>query len=84
MYLSSIQIEQIAAHWLARRDDGNWSAADEVELRNWLEESTAHRIAYIRLEAAWRAAARLKGYGSVELSGNAYLSACMRGEDLGR
>jgi transmembrane sensor len=56
----SIQIEETAAAWLARRDGEEWSAADQAELTAWLEASTAHRVAYIRLEAAWQKARRLK------------------------
>jgi len=56
----SLQIEEIAANWLSRRDGECWSVADQVELTVWLEAATAHRVAYIRLEAAWRQARRLK------------------------
>jgi transmembrane sensor len=56
----SIQIEEMAAAWLARRDGHAWSADDQVALTAWLEASTAHRVAYIRLDLAWRQALRLK------------------------
>jgi len=56
----SIRIEEIASEWLARKDGESWSAADQVELNGWLGVSTAHRVAYIRLEAVWRKARRLK------------------------
>ena len=56
----SIQIEEIAAAWLARRDGDGWSAADQAALTDWLDASTAHRVAYIRLEAAWQRARRFK------------------------
>ena len=64
----SIQIEEIAANWLARRDGEGWSAADQVALAQWLDASTAHRVAYIRLEAAWRNARRLKTLAARVLS----------------
>jgi transmembrane sensor len=57
---SSKQIEDIAANWLARRDGGDWSASDQVELDAWLQATTAHRVAYLRLEAAWKQTVRLK------------------------
>jgi transmembrane sensor len=57
----SLQIEEIAACWLARRDGECWSAGDQVALTAWLGAATAHRVAYIRLEAAWQKARRLKG-----------------------
>jgi transmembrane sensor len=56
----SLQIEEIAAGWLARRDGEGWSAIDQIALTAWLGASTAHRVAYIRLEAAWQRARRLK------------------------
>jgi transmembrane sensor len=56
----SIRIEEIAAQWLARKDCEEWSDADGAALTAWLDASIAHRVAYIRLEAAWRQARRLK------------------------
>jgi transmembrane sensor len=57
----SLRIEEIAAGWLARRDGECWSADDQVALTAWLGASTAHWIAYIRLEAAWQKTRNLKG-----------------------
>jgi transmembrane sensor len=48
-----------AADWLARRDRGDWSAADQAALDAWLAESWAHTVAYWRLDAAWNRADRL-------------------------
>ena len=56
-------VEQQAAQWLARRLGDTWTAADEAERDAWLERRTAHRVAYIRLEAAWQYAARLQALG---------------------
>src|ERR1700730_5132318 len=56
----SVQIEAIAAFWLARRDCEGWSAADQAEFTAWMEASIAHRVACIRLEAAGQHARRLK------------------------
>jgi transmembrane sensor len=61
---SSTQIEMLAAAWIARRDRGGFSAAEQAELTQWLEGSTANRVAFIRLEAAWREANRLKVLGA--------------------
>jgi len=58
------EIEDRAASWLARRDSGEWTASDEANLARWLESSTANRIAFLRLEAAWEQAARLKALGA--------------------
>jgi transmembrane sensor len=56
----SEEIEQTAAAWLARRDSGAWSPHDQARLDAWLDESTAHRVAFIRLDAAWQQTDRLK------------------------
>jgi transmembrane sensor len=61
---SNTQIEECAAEWLARRDRDDWSEAQEVNLTTWLRASTAHRVAYLRLEAAWQQSARLKALGA--------------------
>jgi transmembrane sensor len=53
-------IEDRAAAWLARRDSDQWAPEDEAQLTGWLAESTAHRVAFLRLEAAWDEARRLK------------------------
>lgn len=61
---SSRQIELIASAWLARRDGAEWTAHDQLQLDAWLQESTAHRVAYLRLDAAWRQSDRLKALGA--------------------
>jgi ferric-dicitrate binding protein FerR (iron transport regulator) len=61
----SIQIEETAACWLARKDCEHWSAADQLQLTAWLEASMAHRVAYIRLEAAWWQTRHLKSVAAV-------------------
>jgi transmembrane sensor len=58
--MDSVQIEELAGHWLARRDRSGWSERDEAEFQAWLEQSTAHMVAFVRLEAAWKQAKRLK------------------------
>ena len=57
---SSRQIELTAADWLARRESGDWSRDDDARLHDWLEAATAHRVAFLRLEAAWAESGRLK------------------------
>lgn len=61
---NSKQIEQTAAAWLAKRDGGDWQARDQSLLDIWLAESTAHRVAFLRLEAAWAHSGRLKALGA--------------------
>jgi len=57
-------IEDQAAAWLAKRDAGHWSADEEAQLRQWIDISVAHRVAFLRLEAAWNQARRLKALGA--------------------
>jgi transmembrane sensor len=58
------RIERAAAAWLARRDASGWTAMDQAELDAWLDAATAHRVAWVRLETAWREAGRLKALGA--------------------
>src|SRR5687768_2719072 len=65
--VSSDEIEARAGQWLARRDGSDWTQQDEVALEQWLEQSTAHVVAFVRLEAAWTEAKRLRALaGGVE------------------
>jgi transmembrane sensor len=61
---NSEDIEAAAAAWLARRESGSFSSADQTALETWLEASTAHRVAYIRLVAAWERSGRLQALGA--------------------
>lgn len=56
-------IEQRAAEWLMRREEPEWSAADEAELDAWLHESLAHKAAFWRLDHGWRQADRIGALG---------------------
>ncbi len=58
------EIEQRAATWLARREEPDWSVADQAALDAWLAQATAHRVAYLRLESVWRRADRLAALAS--------------------
>ena len=60
----SRQIEHHAAVWLARRDGSDWSTAEAAALDAWLSAATAHKVAFLRLEAAWRQSGRLKALGA--------------------
>jgi len=53
-------IEERAAAFLARRDSGEWTEADQANLAHWLEGSIAHRVEFLRLEAVWEETQRLK------------------------
>jgi transmembrane sensor len=73
------QIEQAAAAWLVRHDREEWNDSDQAELHAWLSASTAHRVAFIRLQTAWQQAGRLKAHAA-EMTKN---GALLRGDGLG-
>ena len=55
-------IEARAADWVAERDrgDGVLGPGRQAELDDWLCASTAHRVAFLRLDQAWQRADRLR------------------------
>ncbi len=55
---SAEQNEEAAARWLARLDRG-LPPAEKAMFERWLAESSAHRIAFLRLEAVWSGVDRL-------------------------
>jgi transmembrane sensor len=56
---TAAEINACASDWLQRRDFWNWSESDQAALDAWLAESWANRVAFYRLEAAWRRTDRL-------------------------
>jgi len=60
----SAEVEATAAAWFAKREGGAWTPADQAALDAWLNGATAHRIAYLRLVAAWERSGRLKALGA--------------------
>lgn len=58
------EVEEQAAAWLVKRDAGRWTEADRQALDRWLEASTAHMVAFIRLESAWQRTGQLKALGA--------------------
>lgn len=57
-------IELAAAQWLQKRDGEDWTADDEIRCNEWLDADTHHRVAYLRVEAAWREMNRLQALGA--------------------
>lgn len=53
-------IQERAAAWLVKRDSGEWTQSDEAALDQWLAEATAHRVAFLRLEAVDEESRRLR------------------------
>jgi transmembrane sensor len=50
---SAKEVRAKAAEWISRRDSGNWVASDRAALDEWLAQSPAHMIAFLRAEAGW-------------------------------
>lgn len=66
--MSADLIEIRAARFLMRRDEGDWSPADQADLNRWLAESLMHKATYWRLEEGWRQTDRLRAlYDPVEM-----------------
>jgi len=57
------QVEGAAAAWIARRECDGWSKTDQAALAQWLGQSLDHRVAWLRLNAAWDQARHLKPVG---------------------
>jgi transmembrane sensor len=62
--MNSADIEAGAAAWFARRASDDWNATDQAQLELWLSSSTAHRVAFVRLTAAWERSGRLNALGA--------------------
>jgi transmembrane sensor len=56
--------EMEAARWLLRLGDDSWSDADQMALDRWLDAAPGHRVSFIRLEAIWTEANRLRSLGA--------------------
>jgi len=52
--MSNTEIEAAAAAWFAKREAEGWTPEQQGELAAWLEQSTAHRIAFLRVCEAWK------------------------------
>jgi transmembrane sensor len=57
-------IEDRALDWLIRKEEPDWSEAEQAELDAWLEESMAHKAAFWRAEHGWREADRIRSLGA--------------------
>ena len=57
-------IEAKAAEWLMRREQPQWSQADQAALDGWLDESIAHKAAFWRLEHTWQMADRIGAFAA--------------------
>lgn len=57
-----------AASFIERRDSEGWTEANEEELETWLNAASAHRVAFIRLQASWRRTERLVALRSEQVT----------------
>jgi transmembrane sensor len=55
------QIEETAAHWVAREDRG-LLPEENARLLAWLDAGAGHRLAYLRLKAGWQRTERLAAF----------------------
>jgi transmembrane sensor len=53
-------IDARASRWLAARDAGATTAEEAAEFTRWLDADIRHRVAFLKLEASWRRADRLR------------------------
>jgi transmembrane sensor len=53
-------IEQQASRWLAARDARASSAEQQAAFESWLQSDIRHRVAFLKLEAAWHRSDRLR------------------------
>jgi transmembrane sensor len=61
-------IEAKAAEWLIRREQPQWSQADQAALDGWLDESMSHKAAFWRLEHAWQMADRIGALSAQDIA----------------
>jgi transmembrane sensor len=70
----SQDIEAKAAEWLIRREQPQWSQADQTALDGWLDESMSHKAAFWRLEHAWQMADRIGALSARDIAPRPKLS----------
>ena len=63
---SAGEIEERAVLWRLRREEPGWGERDAAELEAWLDEATAHRVAYLRAEHGFERVGRLASLKSPE------------------
>jgi len=65
-------IEAQAAEWLAREHFWNWSEAEKSALESWLAETSAHRVAYLRLKSGYARTDRLAALQPAKSEGSRF------------
>ena len=54
---------ECAAAWIIRRENGDWTDADEARLDAWLAQSDGNKAAYWRLRRSWAEVDRIRSVG---------------------
>jgi transmembrane sensor len=67
--MNSTEIEDSAAAWFAKRESEGWTPEHQSGLDTWLEQSTAHRIAFLRVCEAWKRFGELDALASDRTQG---------------
>jgi transmembrane sensor len=62
------EIEAKAAEWLTRREQPEWSQADQAALDAWLDASMSHKAAFWRLEHTWQVADRIGALSAQDIA----------------
>jgi transmembrane sensor len=62
------EIEAKAAEWLTRREQPEWSQADQAALDGWLGESMSHKAAFWRLEHTWQVTDRIGALSAQDIA----------------
>jgi transmembrane sensor len=57
---NSREIQGRAAAWIEERESDDWSDVRQTEFDAWISESPAHLVAFLRAEAVWKRADRLR------------------------
>jgi transmembrane sensor len=66
-------IESRASAWLAARDARAATPGEAAEFQSWLDADIRHRVAFLRLEASWQRADRLRDVRPLDRAADADL-----------
>ena len=57
--MNARDVKAAASAWRERQDRAGWNAEDQAGFDSWIVESPAHKIAFLRVDAAWARTERL-------------------------
>lgn len=61
--MSNARTEDIAARYVLRREEADWSGEDEAEFQAWMDRDTRNKVAFWRLQHGWSQADRIAALG---------------------